>query len=72
MSQEFEEGKRKYTMFHVRPYKVCEMAAMYQVSAKTFRKWLTRIRNKIGKTNGHYLLVEQVEIIIQHFKLIYR
>lgn len=67
----FEEGKRKYTLFHVRPYKVKELAALYHINLRTFQRWLYRIRTKLGKIEGQYLMIEQVEIIISHYKMPY-
>lgn len=73
MSRELadDEGKRKYTLFLVKPYKVKELAAVYYMPVRTFQRWLYRIREKIGKVEGQYLRTEQVEVVIQHYKLPY-
>lgn len=58
---------RKYTPspFIVKPYSTCELSRIYTVSPKTFLKWLKPFKKKIGKRNGNYFTVLQVEIIIE-------
>jgi hypothetical protein len=64
-------GERKYTLFHVRPYKVIELADIYQIKVRTFQRWLERIKDKIGKVEGHFLTIPQVEVIISHYGVPY-
>ena len=72
MSSDFiEEGKRKYTLFHVRPYKVKELAALYGMNIRTFQRWLKRLKKHIGKIEGQFLSIKQVEIVIKHLDLPY-
>ena len=47
----------------IKPYKHKELSDLYGVSKKTFTKWLTPFKEKIGKRQGHYYSVEQVKII---------
>lgn len=70
-TDEDNDGKRKYTKFEVRPYKMAELASIYGVNIDTFKSWIKNLRFKIGKVTGHYLTILQVEIIIAHLKLPY-
>jgi hypothetical protein len=38
---------------------------MYQVSKKTFNKWLQPFAEEIGERHGHYFTVNQVQTIIE-------
>jgi transposase-like protein len=52
------------TPYMVKPYTVSELCKIYGVSARTFKKWLKPFQKNIGKRNGRYYSVLQVEIII--------
>lgn len=65
------DGKRKHTVFEIRPYKISELARIYHVNVQTFNKWIARYRQELGPVTGHYLTIEQVETIILHLKLPY-
>jgi hypothetical protein len=72
MSQEFlDEGKRKYFLFHVKPYKVKELAAIYEMPIRTFQRRLNKIRKKIGEIEGQFLSIAQVETVIQQYGIPY-
>jgi hypothetical protein len=47
----------------VKPYSLTELANMYGVSKKIFRHWLEPFKDAIGKRQGFYYTVQQVEII---------
>lgn len=49
----------------LRPYKVTELARMYEVSEKTFKKWITPFEEEIGRKNGYFYSIAQVRIIFQ-------
>lgn len=49
-------------MFEVRDYKFKEFVGIYQVDAKTFRKWLHKL-NVNAPLNGLYFKIRQVEVI---------
>jgi len=49
----------------IRPYKFKELAAIFQVSESTFRRWLARCRDEIGPLVGHYYSIPQVQIIFR-------
>lgn len=63
-------GERSY--FEIRPYKFSELAKLYNVEIRTFKKWLTNVWQRLGKILGHYLSISQVEIIIAHLGIPYK
>lgn len=71
MDMSSNDDGREYSLFQVRPYKLAELAKIWGVSILTFRKWIVTQRIKVGKIVGHYLRIEQVEIIIAKLKLPY-
>ena len=58
------ENKELKTL-SVKPYMPGELAKYYQVSEKTFRCWLTQFKERLGKRNGRYFNIKQVELIFQ-------
>jgi transposase-like protein len=57
--------------FKVRPYKFKELAALYNISPKTFRKWVKPFGVQIGPLIGGYYIIPQVEAIIENIGLPY-
>ncbi|MDI1355746.1 MAG: hypothetical protein PSX36_12565 [bacterium] len=49
----------------IKPYMPGELAKYYQVSEKTFRCWTNVFKDRLGKRNGRYLTIKQVELIFQ-------
>lgn len=49
-----------------RPYTPKELAAIYQCSAKTFRKWIDRMEAQVGPRVGNYFTPRQVKAILEH------
>lgn len=52
-----------------RPYMHKELAALYQVSWMTLRRWLRPFEPELGKKIGHYYNVKQVTIIFARLGL---
>ena len=50
----------------VKPYSLKELAGLYHVSKNTFKKWLEPVRTEIGKREGYYYSIRQVEVIFRH------
>ncbi len=51
----------------IKPINSKELAALYNVSVKTFRRWLVRRRNEIGKPElGYCYSIKQVQIIFDY------
>jgi len=58
------ENSEKVTI-EIKPYLTKELLKFYQVSYPTFNKWLKAFEDKVGKKNGAYWSVKQVEIIFK-------
>ncbi|MES2565476.1 MAG: hypothetical protein V4565_01340 [Bacteroidota bacterium] len=56
-----EKSEKK--SIEIKPYMSKELMSFYQVSHPTFTKWINGIADKLGKRNGAYWSVKQVEII---------
>ena len=56
----------------IKPYSTKELSHIYGVSDKTLRKWIVPFQEEIGKKQGHYYNVAQVEIIFRKLGLPYR
>ncbi len=52
--------------FPIRAYTIKELASLYRVSTKTFRKWLAKMKTDIGPRIGHFYNPAQVKAIVQH------
>lgn len=48
----------------IKPYTVKQLAIIYGVSPKTFRKWVRPFKDEIGYRNGHFYSVLQLKVII--------
>jgi hypothetical protein len=62
-------GLEKYRvkkLFEVRPYKMKELTALYEVDPKTLRKWLNDIEAKLSRHKGSYRISE-VERIREYY-----
>ena len=55
--------------FRVKAYSTGELSKMYEVTNRTFGKWLEPFHDKIGEKIGRYYNVVQVEIIINQLGL---
>ncbi|MGE5518863.1 MAG: helix-turn-helix domain-containing protein [Candidatus Dadabacteria bacterium] len=49
----------------IRAMTIKELAALYQVSIRTFRRWLRPYREEIGQRDGWFYKPSQVKTIIQ-------
>lgn len=49
----------------IRAYATKELAAMYEVSPKTFRNWLKPHQHLLGERKGWYYNTRQVRIIFR-------
>ena len=50
----------------VQPYTTQELAPLFNMSSRTFRRNIEGIKDKLGQRRGHYYNIKQVEIIIEH------
>jgi len=53
----------------VKPYNLKDLANLYQVSDKTFRRWIDRFKDELGERYGNYYTVRQVRIIFKKLGL---
>jgi hypothetical protein len=49
----------------IRRYRLGELAILYSVDKKTFRKWLKPFLNRIGPRQGQFYNLAQVRIIFE-------
>jgi hypothetical protein len=49
----------------IRPYKLQELADIYNVNRNTFRRWLKRFENELGEREGYFYSIPQVRIIFK-------
>jgi transposase len=51
--------------FDLKAYSKKELAEKYEVSVKTFNKWLVPFTEKVGEKRGRYYTVNQVKTIVE-------
>ena len=64
-----EQDKTTARKIHVKTYSVNEMAGLYEISKKTFHKWLRPFEKEIGERMGHFYNPKQVGIIFEKLGL---
>ena len=57
----------EFKLVRIKRYKLIEMAAIYEVDRKTFRRWLTKL--PLGEREGHYYSIPQVRLIFSKLEL---
>ena len=50
----------------LKPYSLKELSGLYHVSKNTFKKWIEPLQKQMGKRDGYYYTVHQVEVIFKH------
>lgn len=55
----------RHHAIEVKGYNTSEMAALYQVTATVFKRWIKPHQAAIGKREGHYYTVLQVKVIFE-------
>ena len=53
----------------IKPYSAKELAEIYDVCDKTFKKWIKPFSNDIGEKHGRYYNVNQVKVIFEKIGL---
>jgi len=53
----------------IRAYSIGELAALYEISVRTMNRWLKPHLEMIGKREGRFYTVKQVEIIFERLGL---
>ncbi len=49
--------------YEIRPYSLKELSLLYNISIKSFNTWLSPFKEEVGKRQGRYYNVLQIEII---------
>jgi transposase len=62
----------KKVTIQIKPYSTKELASMYGVSTRTFRRWAKLLEKHLGKRIGHYYLIPQIEIIFNKLGIPYQ
>ena len=60
MENQLQEPENIYV---IKAYKCAQLCQMYEVSKKTFIKWIKPFEDAIGPRYGHYFTIAQVRII---------
>jgi len=47
----------------IRPYNITQLAALYGMERRAFKKWLAAHKRLVGKRIGHLYTIKQVNII---------
>ena len=53
----------------VKPYRLSDLAAIFDVNRKTMRKWLDKYPDELSKREGKYFSIRQVEFCLEKFGL---
>lgn len=53
----------------IKPYRVCDLANIFDVNPKTFRKWMLQYPEELERRTGKYFSVNQVRFCIEKFGL---
>lgn len=53
----------------MKAYSLSELARIYQVDWRTFKKWLRPFEKEIGEKQGRYYNIPQVKIIFEKLDL---
>ena len=53
----------------VKPYRLSDLAEIFDVNRKTMRKWLDKYPDELGKREGKYFSVRQVQFCLEKFGL---
>ena len=56
-------------LIEVKPYSLGELCKIYGVTDKTLKKWFIPFKPELGRREGRYYSIDQVEIIFKHLKV---
>lgn len=51
----------------IRRYRINDLAAIYEISYKTMRKWMSNFPDELGRKAGRYYSIRQLEFMIGQF-----
>ncbi len=61
------QSKSEKNELVITPMNAVQLAKIYGVGIKTFRKWLEPHRQEIGKKIGRFYTINQVKIMLEKF-----
>ena len=64
MSHKFNQN-----LIEVKPYSLGELCKIYGVTDKTLKKWFLPFKAELGRREGRYYSIEQIEIIFRYLKV---
>lgn len=53
----------------IKPYRVIDLTKIFDVNYRTFKRWVSNIEKEMGKPEGNYYSIRQVEYMIAQFGL---
>lgn len=53
----------------IKPYRIIDLAAIFDVNRKTMKRWMSNFPNELGKREGKYFSINQVQFMIAQFGL---
>jgi hypothetical protein len=53
----------------IKPYRMLDLAAIFDVNYRTMKRWMSNFPNELGKKNGLYYSIHQVQFMIAQFGL---
>jgi hypothetical protein len=53
----------------IKPYRMIDLAAIFDVNRKTMKRWMSNFPNELGKREGKYFSINQVQFMIAQFGL---
>lgn len=53
----------------IKPYRLLDLAAIFDVNYKTFRRWMDKYPEELGDRDGKYYSIRQVNFCIEKFGL---
>ncbi len=69
MQNEKQKEPREKIKVELKPYTIKELAQIYGVTTKTFRKWLSPLKKEIGERRGWFYSIAQVKTIFSELLL---
>jgi hypothetical protein len=54
---------------NIKPYRLKDLAAIFDVAEGTLKQWMKKYPDQLGKKDGKYYSIRQVEFMIQEFGL---
>lgn len=53
----------------IKPYHLIDLAQIFDVNYRTFKRWIANIEKELGKPTGRFYSITQVEYMISQFGL---